>query len=145
MWHVNGWSNQKFPCFLAWATTHFPYAFGHPNHNRRLLDSFLPSVVQATHTCLASTLHACVPALGTPSSLFRIIDLGSINGRACFQPSMRLRILRGTCLGHFSGVHAWNIQTKNNLRALQQPLAQAKQPLPLAHQQFSGSAEPGFA
>ena len=27
MWHVNGWSNQKFPCFLAWATKHFPYAF----------------------------------------------------------------------------------------------------------------------
>ena len=55
---------------------------------------------------------------------------------ACFQPSMRLRILRGTCLGNFSGVHAWNIQTKNQMRALQQPLAQAKQPLPLAQQQF---------
>ena len=40
MWHVNGWSNQKFPCFLAWATKHFPYAFGNLNHSRRFLDSF---------------------------------------------------------------------------------------------------------
>ena len=82
MWHVNGWSNQKFPCFLAWATKHFPYAFGHLNHSRRFLDSFSPSVVQATHTCLASTLHACVPALGMPSFLSRIIDVVSINGRS---------------------------------------------------------------
>ena len=26
MWHVNGWAKAKFPCFLAWASKHFPYA-----------------------------------------------------------------------------------------------------------------------
>ena len=66
MWHVNGWSKQKFPCFLAWATQHFPRVAGHLNHIRRLLDSLLPSVVKATHTCLASTLRACAPAPGMP-------------------------------------------------------------------------------
>ena len=81
MWHVNGWAKQKFPCFLAWATKHFPYAFGNINHSKRFMDSFLPSVVQATHSCLASTLHACVPALGLPSLLTRIIDVVSIHGR----------------------------------------------------------------
>ena len=30
MWHGNGRSNQRFPCFLAWATTHFPYALWEP-------------------------------------------------------------------------------------------------------------------
>ena len=38
--------------------------------------------MQATHTCLASTLHACVPALGVPSFLSRSIDVVSINGRS---------------------------------------------------------------
>ena len=86
--HVNAWSNQKFPCFLAWATTHFPYAFGHISHIRRFLDCLLPSGVQATHTRLASTLHACVPALGMPSFFLASSTWSASTAEACFQPSM---------------------------------------------------------
>ena len=98
MWHVNGWPNQRFPCFLAWATQHFPYAFGHLNHIRRFLDSFLPSDVKATHTCLASTLHDSDIALGMPSLLSRIIDVVSINGRSLL-PTINVH----QCVYGFSG------------------------------------------
>ena len=80
---------RSFRVLLHGATKHFPFAFGHLNHSRRLLASFLPFVVQATHTCLASALHACVPALGMPSFLSRIIDVVSINGRSLL-PTIRV-------------------------------------------------------
>ena len=82
LWHVQGWSKEEFPHFLTWAKHHFPHAFGNINHSTRFLSEFLPSLVQATHTCLAAELHACVPALGIPSFLSRVIDVVSINGRS---------------------------------------------------------------
>ena len=82
MWHVNGWSSAEFPCFVSWASNHFPHAFGNINHSRRFLDNFLPSIVMATHQCLSSSLHACIPALGLPSFLTRVIDVVSIHGRS---------------------------------------------------------------
>ena len=64
MTNCNSTSNIQVAC--VWpncllrgpATKHFPYTFWHLSHSGRLLDSFLPSVAQAAHTCLASTLHA---------------------------------------------------------------------------------------
>ena len=123
------------PCFLAWTTKHFPYACGHLNHIRRLLDSCLPSVVQATRTCLASTLHACAPAIGMPSFLYRIVDVVSINGIILLPTIHVFTDYQGHLSWAFSGVHDWTIQTNNKLRALQQPLARAKQPLSRAQQQ----------
>ena len=82
MWMVNGWSKEKFPQFLLWATERFAGALGNLNHSQRFLDSFLPSLVAATHTCIASSLHSVLPATGLPSLLSRVVDVVSINGRS---------------------------------------------------------------
>ena len=128
---------RSFRVLLHGATKHFPFAFGHLNHSRRLLDGFSPSVVQATRTCFSKYIaRLCSGSRYAIIFCLESSTRATSTAEACFQPSMCIRILRGTCLGHFSGVHAWKYtQTKNKWRALQQPLARAKQPLSRAQQQ----------
>ena len=143
MWHVNGWSNQKFPCFLAWATKHFPYAFGNLNHSRRFLDSFLPSVVQATHTCLASTLHACVPALGMPSFLSRIIDVVSINGRSLLPTIHVFTDSQGHLSWALLGCPCLEYTDKEQIASLAAAFGAGQAASAASPAAISGSAEPG--
>ena len=57
---------------------------------------------------------------------------------------MRLRILRGTCLGHFSGVHAWNIQTQTQIASLAAAFGAGQAASAASPAAISGSAEPGL-
>jgi len=83
MWFVNGWTRSSFPEFMAWANHRLPCSvFGDLNHSKRFAQEFLPSLVAATQTCVAASLHAIVPALGLPSLLSRVLDVVSINGQS---------------------------------------------------------------
>ena len=67
---------STFSEFTAWLNRQ---AVGTLNHSERWLSGFQASLIQACHTCTASSLHALVPATGTPSFLSRIIDVVSIS------------------------------------------------------------------
>ena len=83
MWYVNGWAQVAFAPFLAWAKHRLPEGvFGDLNHSGKFVHEFLPSLVSATQTCLAGTLHSMIPALGLPSLLSRVIDVVSVNGQS---------------------------------------------------------------
>ena len=79
MWLVHGWQKSTFSQFTAWMNRQAVGCIGTLNHSERWLCGFQASLIQACHTCTASSLHALVPATGTPSFLSRIIDVVSIN------------------------------------------------------------------
>ena len=79
MWLAHGWQKNTFSQFVAWTNRQDPNLLGTLNHSDRWLNGFQASLIQACHTCTASSLHALVPATGTPSFLSRIIDVVSIN------------------------------------------------------------------
>ena len=82
-WCVNGWAQHHWPEFLQWAKHRLPANFvGNLNHSKRFVHEFLPSLVAASHTCVASNLHSILPALGVPSLLSRVLDIVSINGQS---------------------------------------------------------------
>ena len=83
MWYVNGWAQSHWPEFMAWGRRRLPdNCLGNLNHSGRFVKEFLPSLVGATHTCLSSSLHGLIPALGVPSLVSRVIDVVSINGQS---------------------------------------------------------------
>ena len=79
MWLVHGWQRELFPQFTHWLTRQSSYLIGTLNHSERWLKGFQASLIQACHTCTASSLHVVVPATGTPSFPSRIIDAVSID------------------------------------------------------------------
>ena len=79
MWLVHGWQKSTFSEFTAWLNQQAVGCIGFLNHSQRWLSGFQASLIQACHTCTASSLHALVPATGTPSFLSRIIDVVSIS------------------------------------------------------------------
>ena len=74
------------------------------DRNREPFDTFLSgfqaSLIQACRTGVASSLHALLPATGTPSFLSRIIDVVSINS-ASLLPTIHMYT---TCEGKLSWV-----------------------------------------
>ena len=66
----------------------------------QILNGFQASLIQACHTGVASSLHALLPATGTPSFLSRIIDVVSINS-ASLLPTIHMYT---TCEGKLSWV-----------------------------------------
>ena len=79
MWLVHGWQIASFPKFTNWLKEQAPGIIGNLNHSTRFVQSFQASLIQACHTCIATSLHALVPATGMPSLLSRVIDVVSIN------------------------------------------------------------------
>jgi hypothetical protein len=82
MWLVQGWAKETFPQFTHWFRERLPHALGNIHLSGRFLDDFQASLIQALHTCTASSLHSIVPALGIPSLLSRVIDVVTINGKS---------------------------------------------------------------
>ena len=81
-WLVNGHSWNQWSDHLAWLRNHFPSSFGDLQHSKQFLRLFLPTLVATAHTCVASSLHSVLPAIGLPSFVARIIDVVSIDGRS---------------------------------------------------------------
>ena len=79
MWLVNGWQRAVFAQFANWLDEQVPNVIGNLNHSDKCLHNFQASLIAACHTCTASSLHAVLPATGTPSFLSRIIDVVSID------------------------------------------------------------------
>ena len=100
MWCVQGWQKDAFGQFTNWLKQHAPDLIGTWNHSTRFLDGFQASLIQACHTGAASSLHALLPATGTPSFLSRIIDVVSINSASLF-PTIHMYT---TCEGKLSWV-----------------------------------------
>ena len=100
MWCVNGWQKDAFGQFTDWFKQHAPGSIGTLNHSSRFLNGFQASLIQACHTGIASSLHALLPATGTPSFLSRIIDVVSINS-ASLLPTI---LMYTTCEGKLSWV-----------------------------------------
>ena len=83
MWYVHGWAQKHWPEFMAWAKHSFPdNSVGNINHSGRFVKEFLPALVGVTHSCVSSSLHEVLPALGVPSLVSRVIDVVSINGQS---------------------------------------------------------------
>ena len=100
MWCVQGWQKDAFGQFTNWLKQHAPDLIGTLNHSTRFLNGFQASLIQACHTGAASSLHALLPATGTPSFLSRIIDVVSINS-ASLLPTIHMYT---TCEGKLSWV-----------------------------------------
>ena len=120
MWHVNGRSNQKseVPVLSCMGNKTLPIRFLILNHSRRFLDRCLPSVVQAAHTCLASTTHACVLALVMPSFLSRIIYVVSIYGRSLLPTIHVFTDSQGRLSGALLGCACLAYTDKENIASL---------------------------
>ena len=129
--------------FLHRQRNTFPYAFGNLNLSRRFLDSFSPSVVQATCTCLASTLHACVPALGMPSFLSRIIDVVSINGRSLLPTIHVFTDSQGHLSWALLGCPCLEYTDKEQIASLAAAFGAGQAASAASPAAISGSAEPG--
>ena len=100
MWCVQGWQKDSFGQFTNWLKQQAPDLIGTLNHSTRFLNGFQASLIQACHTGAASSLHALLPATGTPSFLSRIIDVVSINS-ASLLPVIHMYT---TCEGKLSWV-----------------------------------------
>ena len=100
MWCVQGWQKDSFGQFTNWLKQQAPDLIGTVNHSTRFLNGFQASLIQACHTGAASSLHALLPATGTPSFLSRIIDVVSINS-ASLLPTIHMYT---TCEGKLSWV-----------------------------------------
>ena len=98
MWCTHGWQKDAFPKFAQWLSQQAPNIIGNLNHSARWLSGFQGSLIQACHTCTASSLHAVLPATGTPSYLSRVIDAVSINSHTLF-PTIHVHT---TCEGKLS-------------------------------------------
>ena len=81
-WLVNGWQKALYADYMDWLNQHMPSMFGSLQHSTRFLNSFHASFSAACHTCVASSLHAILPAIGIPSLLSRAIDIVSINAHS---------------------------------------------------------------
>ena len=79
MWLVQGWQAESFTKFTYWLGEQAPGIIGNLNHSGRWLRGFQASLIQACHTCTATSLHAILPATGLPSLLSRVIDVVSIH------------------------------------------------------------------
>ena len=100
MWCVQGWQKDAFGQFTNWLKQRAPDLIGTLNNSKRFLNGFQASLIQACHTGAASSLHALLPATGTPSFLSRIIDVVSINS-ASLLPTIHIYT---TCEGKLSWV-----------------------------------------
>ena len=89
MWCVQGWQKDAFGQFTNWLKQQAPDLIGTLNNSTRFLNGFQVSLIQACHTGAASSLHALLPATGTPSFLSRIIDVVSINS-ASLSPTIHM-------------------------------------------------------
>ena len=77
------------------------------------LNEFHASLIAACHTCVASSLHAILPAIGIPPLLSRVIDIVSINAHSLlpnyttiyttFQGELRWALLGCPCLERTEG------------------------------------------
>ena len=115
MWLVHGWQKSTFSQFAAWMNRQAVGCIGTLNHSERWLNGFQASLIQACHTCTASSLHALVPATGTPSFLSRIIDVVSINSFSLLptihvyttcEGKLSWALLDCPCLEHLPGAAA---------------------------------------
>ena len=100
MWCVQGWQKDAFTQFTNWLKKHAPDLTGNCNHSERFLNGVQASLIQACRTGAASSLHALLPATGTPSFLSRIIDVVSIDSASLF-PTIHMYT---TCEGKLSWV-----------------------------------------
>ncbi len=79
---MHGWQKCTLSKFTCWLTQQLPNSIGNLNLSERWLTGFQASLIQACHTCTTSSLHAVLPATGTPSFLSRIVDVVSINSHS---------------------------------------------------------------
>ena len=98
MWYVQGRQKDSFGQFTNWLKQHSPDMIGTLHPSTRFLNGFQASLIHECHIAAASSLHALLPATGTPSFLSRIIDVVSINS-ASLLPTIHMYT---TCEGKLS-------------------------------------------
>ena len=103
---------DTFSQFVAWVNRQDPNLLGTLNHSDRWLNGFQASLIQACHTCTASSSRALVPETCTPSFLSRTIDvvlnnsfslLPTIHVYTTCEGQLSRALLDCPCLGHLPG------------------------------------------